>query len=256
MKMKKNKILKVVLISLVSLILATLIVWIEVGIHIEWGPFRFLAFDKREKTIVSTYNSQEMQHEIVFYGASNFRLWKEMEEDMAPFKVQNHGFGGSTDNDLMSRADTLLYPYNPSVVVFQTGSNDYAKLSGTEDEIFEQVISTKIKMLETFHSKLPDAYFIVVSGILMPGRSQYDSIVKMVNSYMKDYCAKTDYIYYVDAQDMTVDENGNHITDMFIDDGIHLTHESRIKWANEYIKPILEQVASEHTELNEFIYIH
>ena len=31
--------------------------------------------------------------EIVFYGASNFTLWRTMDEDMLPYVVQNHGFG-------------------------------------------------------------------------------------------------------------------------------------------------------------------
>lgn len=60
---------------------------------------------------------------------------------------------------------------------------------------------------------------------------------------------KVDYMYYVDAEDMTVDENGEHIEDMFISDGIHLTHESRIRWAEEYIKPVLDKVLEDRPEL-------
>ena len=37
--------------------------------------------------------------------------------------------------------------------------------------------------------------------------------------------------------------------DMFICDGIHLTHRSRIKWADEYIKPVLEKVLEDRSEL-------
>ena len=38
--------------------------------------------------------------------------------------------GGSTDKLLVKYADKLLYPYNPKIVFFQTGSNDYVSLSG------------------------------------------------------------------------------------------------------------------------------
>jgi lysophospholipase L1-like esterase len=238
-----------IVIGVVAFLIVSLIVWIEVGIHVEWGPFSFLAFDKREKAIIAQYDASERQNEIVFYGASNFRLWKEMDEDMKPFVVQNHGFGGSTDADLLERADRLLYPYHPAIIVFQTGSNDCAKLKGTDDEIYNQVIERKLKIFETFHEKLPDAQFIVISGILMPGRSQYDEIIKRVNQTLRGHAEKTDYLYFVDAEEMTLDENGNHITEMFISDGIHLTHESRIRWANEYIKPVLEQVLADHPEL-------
>ena len=244
--MKKKK---WILIVAAAFLLLSLIVWIEVGIHIEWGPFAFLAFNKREKEILKQYDTETRQNEIVFYGASNFRLWKEMDEDMKPFAVQNHGFGGSTDQDLMDRAERLLYPYQPAVVVFQTGSNDCAKLKGTDDEIFEQVINRKIRMFETFHEKLPAAQFVVISGILMPGRSQYDTIIRRVNQQLRELASQTDYLYFVDAEDMTLDAEGNHRTEKFISDGIHLTHESRIRWAEDYIKPILEQVLTDHPEL-------
>lgn len=248
--MMKRRKAKIAIVCVALLFIATLITWIEVGIHVEWGPFSFLAFDAREKEIVNRYDVNSRQGEIIFYGASNFRLWEEMEEDMAPFIVQNHGFGGSTDQDLMERADTLLYPYNPAVVVFQTGSNDYAKLSGDPDSVVEQVLERKASMFSLFHKALPDAKFVVISGILMPGRSQFDEIVKKVNAALQEYCEATDYMYFVDAEEMTVDANGNHLTEMFVKDGIHLTHEARIIWANDYIKPVLDQVTLDHPELS------
>ena len=240
---------KIILGVVLGLAILTVIVWMYVGLTIEWGPFKFLAFNKREKEIVTSYDADSRQGEIVFYGASNFRLWKEMDEDMKPFTVQNHGFGGSTDQDLMDRAERLLYPYNPAIVVFQTGSNDCAQLKGTDDEIYNQVIARKLKMFETFHEKLPDANFVVISGILMPGRSQYDEIIMRVNQFLREYAEKTDYLYFVDAEEMTLDSHGSPIPEMFISDGIHLTHESRIRWANKYIKPLLEQVLVDHPDL-------
>ena len=247
--MKKGT--KILLCSFGGLTFACLIGLAVTGWQIGWGPFAFLfkGYEGEIKAIEQKYDALARRNEIVFYGASNFRLWKEMDEDMFPYVVQNHGFGGSTDQDLLDYADRLLFPYHPAIVVFQTGSNDCAKLKGTNDEIFEQVIARKVKMFETFHEALPNARFVVVSGILMPGRSQYDEIIRRVNQYLRDYAAENEYLYFVDAEEMTLDADGNHIPEMFISDGIHLTHESRIRWANEYIRPVLEKVLSEHPEL-------
>lgn len=243
-----NKI-KIMLSLIVGIAILTVIVWMYVGLTVEWGPFKFLAFNKRGKEILEGYDSETRKKEIVFYGASNFRLWKEMDEDMKPFIVQNHGFGGSTDKDLLERAERLLYPYNPAIVVFQTGSNDCSQLKGTDDEIYNQIIERKLKMFETFHENLPDAKFVVISGILMPGRNEYDGIIKRVNQYLRELADQTDYLYFVDAEEMTLDEKGNPIPEMFISDGIHLTHKSRIRWAEDYIKPVLEQVLADYPEL-------
>lgn len=222
---------------------------LELGRRYEWGPFFYLNFKKREKEIVKKYDSRKRRGEILFYGASNFCRWEEMEEDMLPYTVQNHGFGGSTDAELIRSAGRLLYPYAPAVVVLQTGSNDCARLVGPKRTLYERVLNRKIRMLEEFHRELPDTIFIVISGVLMPGRRQYDGIIKRINRSVQGIASQTDYLYYVDAEDMTVNKLGKHRKDLFEDDGVHLTHEARIRWAEEYIKPALDKVISDHPEL-------
>ena len=228
---------------------ASMAALMEAGRRHEWGPFFWLYFKEHERNIVEKYDSRTRKGEIVFYGASNFRRWEEMEEDMQPYTVQNHGFGGSTDAELLRSAWRLLYPYDPAIIVLQTASNDCARMYSRRSRLFERVLSRKIRMLETFHQVLPNAYIVVISGVLMPGRRQYDGIIKRINQAVKGYASQADYIYYVDAEDMTIDENGKHRKDLFVEDGVHLTHEARMLWADKYIKPMLEKVISEHPEL-------
>ena len=222
---------------------------LEAGRRYEWGPFFWLNFKDHEREIVKTYDSRSRKGEIIFYGASNFCRWAEMEEDMKPFTVQNHGFGGSTDAELMRSAKKLLYPYEPAIVVLQTASNDCARMMCRESGLFEKVLSRKLRMLETFCKALPNTYFVVISGVLMPGRRQYDGIIKRINQAVKGCASQTDQIYYVDAEDMTINEKGKHRKDLFIADGVHFTHEARMQWADGYIKPVLDKVICDHPEL-------
>ena len=100
------------------------------GRIIGWGPFSGLYdWDRDVRALTDRYPAEEYQNGIIFYGASNFRLWKSMANDLEGYPVQNHGFGGSTDALLVRYADQLLYPYAPRIVFFQTGSNDYVTLS-------------------------------------------------------------------------------------------------------------------------------
>lgn len=115
--MSRNKKIAIIIPSVcVGLALIILLGLIFTGLYVGWGPFTYLQFDSQERAIVEKYDAEERQGEIVFYGASNFRLWTEMENDLSEYKVQNHGFGGSTDKDLVERAETILYPYAPAVV--------------------------------------------------------------------------------------------------------------------------------------------
>lgn len=244
--MSKKK--KAIIISssvAVGLALIILLGLILTGLYVSWGPFTYLQFDKQEKAIINKYDVTTRQNEIVFYGASNFRLWTEMENDLPEYKVQNHGFGGSTDKDLAERADTLLYPYKPQIVFFQTGSNDYVSLKGTDDEKIVKCIEYKKQMFSTFHEKLPDAYFVVMSGLLLPGRSQYTELTKKMNDELKTYCESVDYMYFVDAEAMTF--NGSEYrNDLFVSDKIHLNHDGQLLWCNTYVKPQIEAIINEH----------
>lgn len=242
--MKKG--IKIAGISIVSLALACLLGLIITGAQIGWGPFASLySWDKEVNPIAEKYDANERQGEIIFYGASNFRLWTDMEDDLSEYKVQNHAFGGSTDKLLVEYADKLLYPYNPSIVFFQTGSNDYVSLSGTDEEKVKACMEYKKQMFDTFHEKCPNAKFVVMSGLLLPGRSEYTELTQKVNDELEKYCDSKDYMYFVDSEDMTY-QNGEYREDLFIKDGIHLNHTGQLLWRDEYIKPALDKVIKEN----------
>lgn len=127
---------------------------------------------KEVQAISEKYISSEQKRNIIFYGASNFTFWTEMENDLLEYRVQNHGFGGSTDKWLMHYADRLLYPYDPQIVFLQTGSNDYVLLPEGDDERAEKCLTYKAKMYDAFHRALPETKFVVMSGLLLPRRSE------------------------------------------------------------------------------------
>ena len=239
-----GKTAKICIAVLIGTLVLVLIGLIFTGLYVGWGPFTFLQFNEQEKAILEKYPADERQGEIIFYGASNFRLWTEMENDLGDFKVQNHGFGGSTDKDLVQRSDSLLYPYNPKIVVFQTGSNDYVGLPGSDDEKVEACMTYKQEMFAKFHERLPEAKFVIMSGLLLPGRSQYTELTQRINAELEGLCEKTDYLYFVDASAMTF--NGEtYSEELFIEDGIHLNHTGQLRWCEEYIRPILESLTEE-----------
>ncbi len=228
--------------------LTTIMGLVITGRKIGWGPFAGL-YDLSDevKAIARKYDVQECQHGIIFYGASNFRLWKEMENDLKGFKVQNHGFGGSTDKMLVKYADEILYPYHPDIVFLQTGSNDYVNLSGSDEEKVNMCMAFKKEMYEEFHEKLPETKFVVMSGLLLPGRSQYTTLTQRINESLKKLCDETEYLCFVDASDMTFDGT-DYAEELFISDGIHLNHKGQLRWCEEYIRPQIERMIKDVKE--------
>ena len=216
------------------------------GWQIGWGPFKglFKGYGNQVSEIAEKYDANTRKGEIVFYGASNFRLWIEMEADLEPYPVQNHGFGGSTDKMLVQYADQILYPYEPKIVFFQTGSNDYVVETGTEEEKIQKCMDYKVYMFNLFHEKMPRARFVIMSGLLLPGRSEYTDLTKEVNRRLAILCEENDYMSFVDAEALTFDGE-NYKTELFIKDGIHLNHEGQLLWAENYILPQLKELWEE-----------
>ena len=187
--------------------------------------------------------------EIVFYGASNFRLWKNMEADMQPYAVQNHGIGGSIDLELMEFADQLLFPFKPSVVFIQTGSNDY-----TGGATMEECFANKEKMYAMFQEALPDAKIIVMAGLPLPGRAEYWDLTVEVNNFIKNYCDAHENMYFVDGTDGILTSEGPEELAtgdgryfnpaIFIEDQIHLTQEGHDIWT-PYMKAQLKALGIE-----------
>ncbi len=240
-----KKPLKIVMIAAAVLVVASLAGLVITGLKIGWGPFSFLhTWDADVEKIQQTYPAEENQNGIIFYGASNFRMWTEMENDLPEYRVQNHGFGGCTDQDLMHYADKLLYPYHPAIVFFQTGSNDYVSLKGTDAEKVAACMDDKKQMFAEIHDRLPDAKLVVMSGLLLPGRSEYRELTEEINKALAALCEETDYLWFVDASAMTWDGQ-RYAEELFIKDGIHLNHEGQLLWMRDYIRPMIETLVSE-----------
>jgi len=197
--------------------------------------------------IAKKYDPEVRNHDIIFYGASNFARWDTMEEDLMPFDVQNHAFGGSTDKDLELWAQFMLYPYAPRYVFFQTGSNDYVESTApTDEEKVAEAMTFKKAMFAEFHEALPECKFIVMSGILLPGRTEFVDMTLEINDQLKAFCDETDYMIFVDAEALTYDRAAgafvNDVESLFVEDQIHLTGDARITWAQNFILPVMAEL--------------
>ena len=182
------------------------------------------------------------QGEILFYGASNFYLWKDMPADLAPYRVLNHGFGGSVDPDLALFADELLYPYAPRIVFLQTGSNDYVMRSGTDQEKVSACMAYKKEMLGQFMARLPGADFVLMSGLHLPGRSHFREMTTEINRQLRALSDETERLYFVNADALTW--NGEaYAASLFLEDMIHLNREGQLAWARGYILPMIRRLA-------------
>jgi len=172
---------------------------------------------------------------ILFIGSSIFRLWTGLEEQMAPLPAFNRAFGGSVTQDLLDRADQLVFPYNPRIVVYYCGSND-VNAGASADAILAR---TK-QFLSLVNQRLPDTFVYYTSIQKAPDKRSRWDVVESVNREMERYSHHAKNLGYIDLNAVLFDKQGRLREDLFLPDQLHFRPESTAyaEFA-QVVKPIL-----------------
>lgn len=171
---------------------------------------------------------------ILFYGSSSWRLWKNMEADLAPLPVLNRGFGGCTIPELIYYADRMVYKYEPSAIVIYGGEND---LNGGKEKSAEQVFESYKQLTSTIWKKLPNTKFYFVSMKLSPSRRKNWDKVNKGNDLIKNY-SKGKRLGYIDINQLLFDDKGLVKKELYTRDSLHLNQKGYDEYA-KLMKPIL-----------------
>ena len=81
---------------------------------LEW----ILRYEQNDiKALVERAATEPSDCDVMFFGSSSIRLWKSLQQDMAPLVVVNRGYGGATYRDLHYNYKTVMAHYNPKAFV-------------------------------------------------------------------------------------------------------------------------------------------
>ncbi|MDL2293394.1 GDSL-type esterase/lipase family protein [Ruminococcaceae bacterium OttesenSCG-928-D13] len=211
-------------LALVGVVAAVVGFMLHLGIIGCIGPFANAGMTISSNRMKKKYGARP-KGEIIFYGASNFTFWKTSDNDMKPYVTQNHGFGGSTDDLMRDNASRMLYPYKPSIVFIQTGSNDNAR--GLQ---LEQIKQNKIALFAEYRKNLPYTRFIIMSGLPVPARPQFWPDIQAVNQFLQSYCDSQENMEFIDATAVMTKPDGDFRPEYFVKDGLHLNQEGHNAW--------------------------
>ena len=219
-----------------SLFIALFSLFFVVGLKAQKTPI-----DRFEKEIVQ-FEQQDretgnIQNAIEFTGSSSIRMWKSLARDMAPMKVINRGFGGSTLPELLHYADRIILPYHPKILVVYCGENDLA--------IDKTKARTVVRSFRAFsrylQEKLPYTKLFYIS--IKPSISRWAYWAKMAeaNAHIKKIINKNPNYTFVDAASGMLDKEGFVKQDIFIEDNLHMNQKGYAIWT-EILKPQLQPV--------------
>lgn len=174
---------------------------------------------------------------ILFTGSSSIKLWTELGKDMAPARVLNRGFGGSTIADINETFDHVITPYWPRAIFFYAGENDLSLDRRTPAEVlaaFERFMAMKTARL----GDVP-VYFLSIK----PSKLRWEDLAlqQETNRLIERFAAKRSDLHYVDIATPMLD-NGT-ARDIFREDNLHMTLEGYRIWTAK-LRPLVQQEAA------------
>ena len=194
------------------------------------------SFLTRHKNYIDTLLAYPVQKgSTLLIGSSFFTHWgydrvkSNFPRGSGKRGIINHGFGGSTIDEILYYYDKILRPYEPSAVMLRTGANDLGNDLSPEQTIFlfdrlvtwirtdfpdAEIISLPIFDLPSFNANQPH--------LLQPSREY--------NRLMKEYAEAAPHLKIWDINKFfykNPDDAGTlrGFKDFFLEDNLHLTQE-------------------------------
>lgn len=179
--------------------------------------------------------TDEKECDVLFFGSSSIRLWKSLQEDMAPLKVVNRGYGGAQLRDIHYNYETVLADYRPRAFVFYC-DND---LGGFGRDLYPTQLFDLYRLLvERLKSDYPDCPIYILSIKFNENRARMREEHRLFNALMADYAEYTDGVTFVDVNTPLLNEDGSVNNGYFEQDLLHVNREGYAIWTS-VLKPML-----------------
>lgn len=168
----------------------------------------------------------------MFTGSSSITLWTSLADDLAPAKVLNRGFGGSTIADINDVFDYVVTPYWPKAIFFYAGENDISIDRRSPGEVlaaFKHFMAIKTARL----GEVP-VYFLSIK----PSNLRWSDLASQqeANRLIEHLAANRTDLHYVDLATPMIEQGA--VRDIFRADGLHMTPEGYRIWTST-LRPLV-----------------
>ena len=195
-------------------------------------PTRFQ--EQVDRLFSAEYDFSPDKKLVVFIGSSSISMWKDVQERFPDFNIINNGFGGSHFGDLLYYYSELVTKQTPEILFIYEGDNDV----GSNKKI--SVIYKDFKALsKKLQRDLPATKVVFISPKPSIARWHLTKQYNKINKKIKRKCNKIPGFEFADVWPAMLDENGEVLKDIFLEDGLHMNKKGYDLWEKvigEYLK--------------------
>jgi len=181
---------------------------------------------------------------IVLTGSSSIARWNNQSiEALAPLTVIPRGFGGSIMHDVVQYLDRVALTYKPRAILIYEGDNDTGVASyGLTREMILKDLNTIIARV---HDELPETRIYVLSVKPSVLRESMWPQAQAVSAGYREIAEKDPLVFYVDVATPFLNVDGKVMTDIFVQDNLHLNDLGNSIWGAA-IKAALMPMEARH----------
>jgi lysophospholipase L1-like esterase len=196
---------------------------IHANSQIVSGPERF----RQEVTEIVSRPIPSAKGLVLFTGSSSIRIWNDISDYFPGYNIVNRGFGGSQTSDLLYYADQLILSVKPVKIFIYEGDNDLAG-GKTSNQIMATTDSLLQRIRQQFTTSVP-VYFISPKPSVARWKLKDAYLEHSQN--LKQWVSTKDNVFYVDGWSSLIGKNGDVMTDIFLDDNLHLNKKGYDLWS-------------------------
>ena len=176
---------------------------------------------------------------IVLTGSSSIARWNDQAaKALAPLSVIARGFGGSVMSDLLHHLDAVALQYKPRAILIYEGDNDTAY--GIPEK---EIVGNLRKIVDKVHAELPETRIYVMAVKPSTLRVNVWENAKRVNAGYMEVAKKDPLVYFVDSATPFLKADGHVMTDIFVEDGLHLNPMGNLIWGSTIRAALMPQEA-------------
>lgn len=159
---------------------------------------------------------------VLFVGSSTIGLWKTLEQDVAPYKTINRGYGGAKFCDLAIFAPQIItdLKYRAAVVFV---ANDIFGSPGDKEPVEIKRLARIV--VEAIQNRKPDAPVILLSITATPARFAHWPRIRAANRALEALAEEMEGVHFLETEASYLNEKGMPIEKYFVGDRLHQTEE-------------------------------
>lgn len=160
------------------------------------------------------------KHAVLLSGASTLRMWKNVDQALAPHPVINRGFGGSYTTEVLGYMDRITLPYRPRVVVYQCGGNDIAAGDPPDNPLYRsREYFARLRRAD------PDTAIVFMAATRAASRRAKWPEIDRFNRGLAAFCQEERGTWFVDINAALAGNDGEPRPSFFLDDKLHPSDE-------------------------------